>query len=263
MAINITPGVGPQNTDIATAVAAAVPTNASITSAITTNAASAGVTLAAIGTQVVNNAPTAAAIATAVAAPSISSITSAITTNAASAGVTNASIATQVANNSPSANNWTLLASSTGGSPTLTFSSLSGYKTYKLVIGQIGISNNAAMYFRVNGDTGNNYAWGFSLLSSYQQTNASVQAAYTSYHKFADTFQSGNSGSGFVQIENANTTGGKLITNQGGYINSAGSVYWQVGNGIWNNSATVSSISFASSNGTGNLSGNYYLYGAN
>ncbi len=85
MAIEQIPGVGPQNTDIASAVvtagtsagfaatgptttqiAAAVPTLAQITSAVTSNAASAGVTMAAI--------------------------TSSITANAASAGVTIAAI---------------------------------------------------------------------------------------------------------------------------------------------------------------------------
>ena len=76
MAIDRIPGVGPQNTDIATAVAAAVPTIAAITSSITTNAASAGVTMAAI--------------------------TSSITTNAASAGVTLAAIGTVVAANASS-----------------------------------------------------------------------------------------------------------------------------------------------------------------
>lgn len=75
MSITQFPGVGPTNTDIANAVvtagtsagfaatgptttqiAAAVPNLTQITSAITSNAASAGVTLAAIGTQVANNA---------------------------------------------------------------------------------------------------------------------------------------------------------------------------------------------------------------
>lgn len=77
MAISYIPGVGPANSDIAATIATtpavsaqitanvptasaiasavAAPSLAQITSAITTNAASAGVTLAAIGTQVANN----------------------------------------------------------------------------------------------------------------------------------------------------------------------------------------------------------------
>jgi hypothetical protein len=66
MAINQVPGVGPQNSDIATAVATAVPTIAQITSAVTTNAASAGVTMAAITSSIITNAASAGLTAAAI-----------------------------------------------------------------------------------------------------------------------------------------------------------------------------------------------------
>jgi hypothetical protein len=69
MAINSIPGVGPQNTDIATAVAAAVPTNSSIAAAVPTNSTIASAVAAAV--------PTNSNIANAVAAavPTNASIT--------------------------------------------------------------------------------------------------------------------------------------------------------------------------------------------
>jgi hypothetical protein len=127
MAIDRIPGVGPQNTDIATAVAAAVPTNTSITNAITTNAASSGVTMAAI--------------------------TSAITTNAASAGVTLSAIGTQVANNSPSANNWTVIANSGTGWTTFTFTGISGYKTLRLFAPRMTCASASGIFIRINSDS--------------------------------------------------------------------------------------------------------------
>jgi hypothetical protein len=62
MAIEQIPGVGPQNSDIATAVAAAVPTAAAITSTVQTYAASAGVTNTNIANSVAAAVPSAANI---------------------------------------------------------------------------------------------------------------------------------------------------------------------------------------------------------
>jgi hypothetical protein len=150
MAIDRIPGVGPQNTDIASAVvtagtsagfaatgptttqiAAAVPTLAQITSAVTSNAASAGVTMAAI--------------------------TSSITTNAASAGVTLAAIGTQVANNSPSANNWTVIANSGINWSNFTFTGISGYRKLRLFAPRLEAASGAGVFVRVNsnGTVGN------------------------------------------------------------------------------------------------------------
>ena len=97
MAINIIPGVGPTNADIATAVAA--PSAATIAAAVA--APSAATIAAAVA------APSAATIASTVAAPSSATIASAV----AAAVPTISAINTAVANNAPSPNAWVHLGS--------------------------------------------------------------------------------------------------------------------------------------------------------
>jgi hypothetical protein len=161
MAIDRIPGVGPQNTDIATAVAAAVPTIAAITSSITTNAASAGLTNASI-TSAGNAAgwgatgPTTTQIAAAV--PTLAQITSAVTTNAASAGVTMAAITSTVQANagSPFGGTYTNILNSTIAlnATTYTISGLAGYKYLKIAFN--GQSSGSSDYFlRCNSATTN------------------------------------------------------------------------------------------------------------
>lgn len=156
MAINSVPGVGPQNSDIATAVAGAVPTSANIQSLIQTYAASAGVTMAAI--------------------------TSSITTNAASAGVTIAAIT--AAGNSAGwgttgGPTWTLISTQNANSgTTLTWSSLSGYKRYKLAFDNVShSSSNRNIYVMVNGLTGNYMTGGFYANGAVTGSSQSFAAA--------------------------------------------------------------------------------------
>jgi hypothetical protein len=177
MAIDRIPGVGPQNTDIATAVAAAVPTIAAITSSITTNAASAGLTNASI-TSAGNAAgwgatgPTTTQIAAAV--PTLAQITSAVTTNAASAGVTIASI-TSAGNSAgwgatgPFGGTWTTIYDNKNitGVTTVTVSGLGSYKYLKIIYNlNTAPTEGVGLFMRVNGDTAGNYfyniAWKLS-----------------------------------------------------------------------------------------------------
>ena len=66
MSVQRIPGVGPTNSDVATAVAAAVPNITQITSAVTSNAASAGVTMAAITSSIQTYAASAGLTAAAI-----------------------------------------------------------------------------------------------------------------------------------------------------------------------------------------------------
>jgi hypothetical protein len=161
MAIDRIPGVGPQNTDIATAVAAAVPTIAAITSSITTNAASAGLTNASI-TSAGNAAgwgatgPTTTQIAAAV--PTLAQITSSITTNAASAGVTMAAITSTVQANagSPFGGTYTNIYNAivANGTTTVTVSGLSSYKYLKFQL-YANVNASSDLFITFNSDTAN------------------------------------------------------------------------------------------------------------
>jgi hypothetical protein len=137
MGINVFPyGVGPQNSDIAAAVAA--PSAATIAAAVA--------------------APSAATIATQVAAsvPTLSQINTAVSNNASPYGGTWANIT----------------SASPGGASNVTLSSLSGYK-YLLVFCALQPSTNLNYSVRVNGDTAANYAWYINNASGGSDTSSS------------------------------------------------------------------------------------------
>jgi hypothetical protein len=236
MAINSVPGVGPQNSDIAATIA----------------------TTPAVSSQITASVPTAAAIATAVAAPSIGTITTAITTNAASAGVTLAAIGTQVANNSPSPANWTYIGTAAfAGAASYTFSSLSGYKRYKIV--GFGTFTNANFMLQFNGDTASNYYSGYWGMFNYMSvSSASVQLS-------TGMLLTGPAGGGFdYEIDNANLTtvmkvGRGNTTYYGAGVGGGNSIT----NGIWRSTAAITSITIASTSGASLSSGNVYLMGQN
>lgn len=153
MPISNIPGVGPTNSDIAAATAAVVPNSAAITAAV----------------------PTAAQIATAVAAPSASTIATAVAASVPTLTQINNSIAT---NSSPFGGTFTNVALSTASSTnSITFSGLSGYKFYRLVMAGLGPSGTAALQMRFNGDAGNNYAY-FTALQAVTSNNLSGDTGF-------------------------------------------------------------------------------------
>jgi hypothetical protein len=230
MAIDRIPGVGPQNSDIATAVAA--PSIGTITTAITTNAASAGVTMAAI--------------------------TSSITTNAASAGVTLAAIGTQVANNSPSPNNWTLVGTIALSGTTQTFSSLSGYKTYRLMIAKASTNNSGiGVLVRFNSDTtAGNYPYLF-------QASPAVANSYTFVGTTSTTAFNPNGLSTSIDISNANVASPKRIGNGFNAANSGTVTGTAIIESLWLGTAAVNSISVIADSASTFTQGTLYLLGAN
>jgi hypothetical protein len=294
MAIDRIPGVGPQNTDIATAVAAAVPTIAAITSSITTNAASAGLTNASI-TSAGNAAgwgatgPTTTQIAAAV--PTLAQITSAVTTNAASAGVTVAAITsagnsagwgatgptttqiaaavptlaqinTSVATNAPSPWAWTYISALTGSNPSgVTFSGLSGYRTYKLY-GSFS-TNNAGwpMVIELNGTAGvgmSQYGYSLNTSSVWNPYEANLVGRISPWPAL--------NGSGPHQVE---FTVGNGSLAAPGWFNvkaymrgSSTTAYWNV-DGFRVGNGPITSIRVYDPNNVQSISGTFYLFGAN
>lgn len=272
MAIDRIPGVGPTNADIATAVAA--PSAATIASTIaTTPAVSSQITAsvptaAAIATAVAAPsaatiaaavaAPSAATIAAAVAAPSIGTITTAITTNAASAGVTLAAIGTQVANNAPSPNAWTLVSSTALSGVSTTISSLSGYKTYRVIITRAQGSGGVNLGIRFNADTATtNYAY-------VSGTNFSERNGYILLGAIAGVAQSTTGAYCSFDVGNANLATPKIILN--GFYSYYSGVYVgsDIVRGAWNNTATITSITLFTTDVTTTFAGGtMYVLGAN
>lgn len=235
MAISQFPGVGPTNTDVASAVvtagtaagfaatgptttqiAAAVPTLAQITTAITSNAASAGVTMAAI--------------------------TSSITANAASAGVTLAAIGSQVsANASPYGGTWTNLGTYSSGGASATFSNLGGYKYLKFFCMVQGFSSTDTLGIRFNGEnTGSNYWSYYAANNGASATNGGAGGV--------NGMPLGPSGSGIVMIEifGSNSTIPKAF--KWNYVTTTD----RAGNGagVWLNTAAITSVTLYPINGS-------------
>lgn len=239
---NLNPGVGPTNADIAAAVAA--PSLAQITSAITTNAASAGVTNA--------------------------SIASAVTTNAASAGVTMAAINTAVANNaSPFGGTWTnLYSGSIGGVSTLNISGLGSYKYLRCRFREVRTINSNLTNFliRFNGDSSGSYSYWLQLTngSSVNWTSG------TNDSKIDWGFHSsgGNGINGGFDIFGSNSTSGnKALSSISSSWWDGGSHWTSLGIGgiaFWRSNASITSINFFTNNGVGWTSGStLILDGAN
>ena len=247
MAINSIPGVGPQNSDIATAVAAAVPT------------------ISAINTSVSTYAPSASTIAAAVAAPSSSTIATAV----AAAVPTLSQINTSVATYSPAAgfgNTYTLLASGSISGSTFT---LSWSGTYKKIVVTYPCFNNSATangYIRLNGDSSTSaYNFGPSV---YTRSNG-YALGYTSYNQSGFQFSNGLFGSyansAYLVIENASSTSAKIVN--GGIMSDSGSgsaVVNQIIGASYHGGSAITSVSLVAASGTlSNLVGVATVYGVN
>ena len=262
MAIDRIPGVGPQNTDIASAVvtagtsagfaatgpttsqiAAAVPTLAQITSAVTSNAASAGVTMAAI--------------------------TSSIQANAASSGVTIAAI-TSAGNSAgwgtTGGDTWTVISSgNVNGASALNLTGLSGYKKYKLCMFQLDCGGNNLSHrgYINSGTTGNTYA--FSGVE-YSSSSPFVAGVNTAFGNNTMVFSANPPAAVHyleVFIEGANLTGYKPVTLRiSGYNASGVSRYTELYGGMSSTTAAINQIYvFVASSAWS--TGLYTLYGVN
>jgi hypothetical protein len=184
-------------------------------------------------------APTAATVATAVAGavPTISAINS------------------SVASNAPSPFSWTVITNTVanGTATSYTFSSLSGYKYYRLIF-EVSLPSSA-LCVRLNGDSASSYSRSFfgyssgSITGSFEQNQTFLLQAST------------NSGLmyGDLTIENATATVYKIIK---GITSSNGNFHINH-LGIWRNTAAVTSISVFSDNNNIANAGRITLLGAN
>jgi hypothetical protein len=154
----------------------------------------------------------------------------------------------------------------TSGS-TVTVSGISGIDQILVVIG--GASNTAAntqVNMRINGDTAANYR--VAQISWVSLTTYGTNVFGSSFTTGNDKIPLGNLNSaatdtisGSVLLMGCNTAGVKPYQMSSGGNSALGNNgYTYSGGGIWNNSATVTSISLTSS-GTFDA-GNFYVYGA-
>lgn len=209
MAINNIPGVGPLNSDIATAVAA----------------------------------PSAATIAAAVAAPSSATIATAV----AAAVPTTAGITTIVQANAGSPFGGTLTnlgVVDLNGVSTATLSSLSGYKYLRFYFGFVG-TVGLRLQIRFNSDTAANYWSGLGTTSDINTASQGFNHAFaTNEITLTGNSLSNFRTSGILEIFNSNSTIYKIARSTSAVDTNGSNAFVNESFGTWNNTAAISSITF-------------------
>lgn len=147
--------------------------------------------------------------------------------------------------------NWQLIATNTPTSGTSTsFTSLSGYRKYRLIWSALTFSGSAVAMLRFNSDSNNNYIGGASGYSSATSECWSTAAIVTG--------TSSTTHYGFIDVEDADKTFPKKM--QGAWTNQDTGI-GDVLNGIYIGSSAITSIALLDSSGNTISSGTVYLYG--
>lgn len=227
MGIQFLPGLGPQNSDIAAAVAA--PSAATIAAAVA--APSAATIAAAVA------APSAATIATQVAAsvPTLGQITSTVQANAGSpygGTITNLGVA------------------STSGQSAITWSSLGSYKYLRFFINVNSSSASNQMFYRYNGDASaiysmSYYSWAGVGSGNYGYGDRGVNADRLWLEPSHPDFRSilieiFNTNSGAEKYSRA--SGFAYVSNWGGGLNQS--------HGVYRSTSAISSVTIGITGGT-------------
>lgn len=151
-------------------------------------------------------------------------------------------------------------ASNPTGTSTVTLSGLSGYNSLVLYYYDIYINaTNGNVRIRFNNDSGSNYEyWYFtSFGSSNSQSTSTAGTAFNGQY----TSTANSAISGYMQIQGANNTGKKLVMFPN--LGHGSSTYTQNQNGVWNNTALITSIDISSIGGNFNGgSGQFRVYGS-
>jgi len=152
------------------------------------------------------------------------------------------------------------------GASTITISGISAQDQLFVIVEAASIDGGGNISIRFNADTGTNYRSAYPLISytdppaagNFQSGNANTTLFVLARHGNA----SGNAVNGSFSLQGCNASGLKMFSSAAGDNQAAasgGSMRWN--GGAWNNSATVTSISFISQNGNFDA-GTVYVYGA-
>jgi len=162
---------------------------------------------------------------------------------------------------------WTVVSNGTFNNTfsTLTFSGLSGYKVYNLVVNRLSFSAvNRTPAFRINGVTSGDY--------TFATMGYNNNVFETSFYDNADSYRplNGNPGSLFycsLMFNDADLTGQKTITGYAVGRDTGANRFtypYQLGNNPLSNTSPITSITmFERDAGTNFNGGSYTLYGGN
>ena len=158
---------------------------------------------------------------------------------------------------------WTLLSTTTLSGTSTTVSSISGsYKNLVLMVKNGSNSTGDTLYYRFNGDTGNNYYY-----SGTRNDGGTQSIINTNANNWIGTIYQNNSGA--TNLMQSVTTLYRYTDTDVVYFESrcysgitSGTARQLTNlNGIYDNSAAITSVTVTSA--SGNFSGTLYIYGAN
>jgi hypothetical protein len=164
--------------------------------------------------------------------------------------------------------NWSLLntgGTTLTGAATITVSGISSVDKIMILVLGASASNDSVIRFRLNADSGSNYAaFGPSITSdttysaSNFTTNGSLTSSAITFAKLSDNAAS--VASGYALLSGCNSAGVKMY-NAAGAANAAGGVAqtMNVTGGYYNSSSTISSVSILSTAGNFDA-GTIYVY---
>lgn len=155
------------------------------------------------------------------------------------------------------------------GSATITVSGISGIDDLMIiVVGASAANASSRMSIQINSDTGSNYRYAGPMIiggGGFDSNNFTTSNGnFSTLVNLGETNASVHTGtvSGMMRIFGGNSSGVKPWILIGGGDNNGGSGERSYFNGgIWNNSATISSVSIISGNGNFDA-GTIYVYGA-
>jgi hypothetical protein len=147
---------------------------------------------------------------------------------------------------------WSLLnagGTALTGASTITVSGISGKDKVMIIIkGAVGSASRDYVMVRINGDTSAVYDhYGSSLTQNptYQTSALSTQAVTNNavvISQLSDVV--GSAASGYFQVTGCNTSGKKMFLAGGSATPNGGDEQYQIiAGGVWNNTATVTSVS--------------------
>ena len=170
----------------------------------------------------------------------------------------------------PSSGGMTLLSTTTFANDTVsyTISSLSqDYKHLMIVGNALQSSHNGTdtLKFRLNGDTGSNYANASTTVSNGAASiDTIIETSFFSGTNIANMSQTADAairrGNFTLNIYNYTETNYKAIDYIGGSYNG-GNAWVAVGRGLWNSTAAITSLTFASNNANFIKAGIVRIYG--
>jgi len=162
---------------------------------------------------------------------------------------------------------WTEIANTSGsGVASISFTSLSGYRRYKIWWEDFLPSvNGESISLRINNDSNSNYLW-FGTITRNGSTPQTIwtnnYASFISLGGFGGN-NTAYSGSGWVEINNANSTSLKDLNHYASGLNSSGTGCVSQLYSIYTGTSAISSLQILTDGGGNMYINNIRLYGGN